>query len=201
MKPATDSSSAARVGSTTKSPTSTITTPATWLRSSPPRPAPRTAARPAYATTPATSSTSSPKDGNGASIADSHGIATAVATRKAVSPIAMPARPQARACALTALSRCGATSSVHAIVPCRYSPAPTTTPSTSASNPLKPATESRSRTSVWVPRLSSSDSVSTTMSRTSPTAPIVMPQNVRVVRILSSSAPMSRITARPPCPR
>ena len=35
-------------------------------------------------------------------------------------------------------------------MPCLYSPAPTTTPSTSASNPLKPATESRSRTSVSV---------------------------------------------------
>ena len=134
------------VGSTTKSPTSTITTAATWLRSRAPSPAPSIAASPAYATTPATSSSSSLRGGSGASFADSHGIATAVASRKAVRPITMPAMPHATACALTARRRLGVTSSVHAIVPCLYSPAPTTTPSTSASSPLKPATESRSRT-------------------------------------------------------
>ena len=128
-------------------------------------------------------------------------MATAVASTKTATPIAAPARAQASVWALTARSRRGVTSSVQAIVPCRYSPAPTTTPRTSASNPLKPATESRSRTFVSVFRLSSSESESTTMSSTRPTAPAVSPQKVRVVRILRSSAPIRRITGPPPCPR
>jgi hypothetical protein len=103
-------------------------------------------------------------------------------------------------CPATARSRFGVIKSVQAIVPCRYSPAPTTPPRTSVSRPLKPAVAITLRTLSSVGFVSSATE-STTMRRTSAAAAPARPQNVRVVRSFSSSAPTSLVIGQPPSRR
>ena len=75
------------------------------------------------------------------------------------------------------------------MVPCLYSPAPTTAPSTSMSSPLRLAVLRSERAASSSERsASSSESERTTMRRISPKVEPASAQNVRVVRSFRTSA-------------
>ncbi len=171
----------------------------TWLRTSAPRPTPSAANKPPATAPPISSSAASPLlMPVSTSRADSSVSPIAAASPPAARHSTKPAPSAATSLANTSRVRSGTASRLGVIVPCRNSVATTRIPSTSAKIWAMLAMSKKSRPGSEAFSKSPASATATQITATRAMAPSVTPHEVRVVRSLSSSAAMVRLTTGRP---